>query len=272
MMPSQSDKADVFKALHARDTIFVMPNPWDAGSAAMLSAFGFEALATTSAGAAHSLGLADGRMSRDAALANARDIVAATRLPVSADLENCYAASADGIAETIRLAAEAGLVGGSIEDYSGDADAPIYPLGQAVERVQAAVEAARSLAFPFILTARCENFLHGRPDLADTIARLQAYQEAGADVLYAPGPRSRDDIARLVTSLDRPVNVLMGLAGSKLSVRDLGEVGVRRVTVGSALSRAAYGAILRGAREIAEHGTFSFAADAASFKEIESLF
>jgi 2-methylisocitrate lyase-like PEP mutase family enzyme len=204
-------------------------------------------------------------------LAHVAAIASATDLPVSGDLENGFGDAPEIAAETIRLAAAAGLVGGSIEDSTGRAEHPIYEKEHAVERVRAAVEAARSLRFSFMLTARCENYLCGRPDLKDTIERLQSYQEAGADVLYAPGLTSRDDIAAVVSSVDRPVNVVMGLQGVQLSLADLSAIGVKRVSVGSALSRAALGAFLRAAREMREHGTFSFAEDAISYRDITAL-
>jgi 2-methylisocitrate lyase-like PEP mutase family enzyme len=274
MTNTQREIAEAFRALHARPGCFVIPNPWDIGTARILANFGFEALATTSAGLAFSLGRrdAEGAVSRDEALAHAKAIVEATPLPVSADLENGFGDTPETTAETIRLAAHAGLVGGSIEDATGKPDQPIYDFSVAVERVQAAVEAARALPVPFVLTARAENFLHGRPDLDDTLRRLQAFQEAGAEVLYAPGLRSRDDIATLVRSVERPVNVVMGLQGVTLRLPELAELGVKRVSLGSALSRAALGAFLRAAREIKEQGTFTFADEAAPFAEINDMF
>ncbi len=274
MAVSQEDKALAFRALHERPGCFVIPNPWDAGTARLLTSLGFEALATTSAGLAIALGRRDGSaaVSREEALANARDIVAATPLPVSADLEGGYADDPEGVAETIRRAAETGLVGGSIEDARSTGGAPIYDFGLAVERVAAAVEAARALPFPFVLTARAENFLHGRPDLEDTLRRLQAFQEAGADVLYAPGLQSRAEIAAVVAALERPVNVVMGLKGATLTLQELAEIGVKRVSLGSSLSRAAIGAFLRAAREVKEQGSFTFADEAVSFGEVNAVF
>lgn len=274
MARSQSDKAHAFAALHERSGCFVIPNPWDAGTARMLESLGFEALATTSAGLAFSLGRPDGRgaLSRAEVLANACDIVDATELPVSADLEGGFGQSPDRVAETIRLAAQDGLVGGSIEDATGRVDEPIYEFGRAVERIRAAVEAARTLPFPFMLTARAENFLYGRPDLDDTIRRLQAFQEAGADVLYAPGLSTREDIEAVVRAVDRPINVVMGLRGAALTVPELAEIGVKRVSLGSALSRAALAAFLRAAREISDHGSFAFAAEAVPFAELNAMF
>jgi 2-methylisocitrate lyase-like PEP mutase family enzyme len=269
---TQAEKGRAFRGLHERAGAFIIPNPWDAGSARLLAHLGFEALATTSMGYAFSIGKLDTTLSRDEALANASAIASATPLPVSADLENGYGDAPEMVAETIRLAGEAGVVGGSIEDASGRADDPIYELGFAVERVRAGVAAARALPFPFTLTARAENYLHGRPDLRDTIRRLQAYQEAGADVLYAPALETKEDIAAVVSSVDRPVNVLMGLRGVQLSLAELSAMGVRRVSVGSSLCRAALGALLRGAREMRERGTFNFAAEAASSSEISAIF
>ncbi len=272
MSNTQETKAAVFRALHERDGIFAIPNPWDIGTARILAKLGFEALATTSAGLAFSLGRHDGAVSRDESLAHARAIVEATPLPVSADLENGFGDAPEAAAETIRLAAETGLVGASIEDATGDLREPIYDLELAADRVRAAAEVADALPFSFLLTGRAENFLHGRPDLGDTIRRLQAFQEAGAHVLYAPGLKSREDIASVVQSVDRPVNVVMGELGVRLTLAELAEQGVKRVSVGSALSCAALGAVLRAAREIAEHGSFTFTDQAASFAEIDALF
>ncbi len=273
MAISQAEKGRAFAALHGRAGCFVIPNPWDVGTARLLAGLGFEALATTSAGLAFSLGRQDGEatVGRDDTLANAREIVDATELPVSADLQSGFDAAPEGVAETIRRAAEAGLVGGSIEDASGDENAPIHEFGLAVDRIAAAVEAARGLPFPFMLTARAENFLYGRPDLDDTIRRLQAFQEAGADVLYAPGLGTRADIEAVVHAVDRPVNVLMGLQGVSLTRDELAEIGVKRVSLGSALSRAAFGAFLRAAREVNDADTFSFAEAAVPFGEIDRL-
>ena len=271
MAPSQSDKARAFRALHERPGAFVMPNPWDVGTARILAGLGFEALATTSAGLAFALGRRDGEgaVSRDEALAHARTIVSATPLPVSADLENGFGDAPKAAAETIRLAADAGLVGASIEDTTTDPHRPIYDASLAAERIAAAVEAARALPFPFMLTARAENFLHGRPDLDDTIRRLQAFEAAGADVLYAPGLRDLAMIRTVCAAVGKPVNVVMGLAGAPFSVDQLAAAGVRRISLGSALSRAALGAFLRAAREVKERGTFSFAERAASFGELD---
>ncbi|HUB17907.1 MAG TPA: isocitrate lyase/phosphoenolpyruvate mutase family protein [Acidobacteriaceae bacterium] len=267
-MPTQREKGEVFCAMHQRDRAFIIPNPWDAGTARMLAHLGFEALATTSAGNAFSHGHRDGTMGREATLENAAAIVEATDLPVSGDLENGFGDSPEAAAETIRRAAAAGLVGGSIEDATGRAEQPIYELGLAIERIEAAAEAARALPFPFVLTARAENYLYGRADLKDTIHRLRTYEEAGADVLYAPGLNKREQIAAVVSSVDRPVNVLMGLGGLDLNLEDLSEMGVRRVSVGGALCRMALGAFLSGAREMKERGTFGFTKRAANTQKI----
>lgn len=274
-MDVQTLRAEAFKALHQRDGVFVMPNPWDAGSAKLLASLGFEALASTSAGLAFSLGRpdAEGALSLDDVLDNAGEIVDATALPVAADLENGFGDSPEDCAQAILRAAEAGLVGGSIEDASGRAASPIYDRGLAVERVRAAVQAARSLPFPFTLCARAENLLHGRQDLDDTIERLQAFAEAGADVLYAPGLRTAEEVRAVVQALaPRPVNVLMGMAGVPLCVNQLQDLGVRRISVGSSMARAAFGALQRAAQEIREQGTFGYAEEALPFDQLNDLF
>ncbi len=270
MTATQLEKAETFRRLHARAGAFVIPNPWDIGTARILAGLGFEALATTSAGLAFTLGRRDGEdaVSSDEALSHAGEIVAATPLPVSGDLENGFGESPEAVARAIRAAAGVGLVGGSIEDATGDPRQPIYERPQAVERITAAVEAARALPFPFVLTARAENFLHGRPDLEDTILRLRAFEAAGADVLYAPGLRDIDSIRRVSRAVTKPVNVVMGLAGAAISVEVLAAAGVRRISLGSALSRAALGAFLKAAREVREQGTFGFADGAASFGDM----
>jgi 2-methylisocitrate lyase-like PEP mutase family enzyme len=275
-LPTQAEKAAQFQALHERPEVFVVANPWDAGTARILTGLGFSALSTTSAGLAFTLGRKDGTasVSRDEALANAKSIVEATPLPVAADLENGYGHSPEEAAETIRLAADtAGLVGGSIEDATGDPLHPIYDFHHAVERVAAAAAAAHALPFPFMLVARAENYLHGRPDLDDTIRRLQAFEGAGAEVLYAPGITSPEDIRAVCISVRKPVNVLMGLKGApSLSVNELGALGVRRVSIGSGFSRAAITAFLHAAREVVDHGTFNFAADTLYMSELIDLF
>jgi len=271
-MRTSHEKGAAFRALHARPGAFLIPNPWDIGTARLLAQLGFEALATTSAGYAFSAGRRDNQIPRDEMLAHAAAIVSATDLPVSADLENGYGKTLDAVSETYRLAGGTGLAGASIEDASQDPANPQYEIEVAADRVRAAVSAVRALPHPFVLTARAENFLVGRPDLHDAIRRLQAYQEAGADALYIPGLTSRDDIATVIRSVDRPVNVLMGMQGVQLSLSDLSELGVRRVSIGSALTRAAYGAFLRAAKEMREHGTFTFAKDAVPFQSITQMF
>ncbi|GAA2067536.1 isocitrate lyase/phosphoenolpyruvate mutase family protein [Catenulispora yoronensis] len=266
----QYRRAEAFQALHTGPDVFVIANAWDAGTAKAFTALGFRALATTSAGIAHSLGTADGTITRAQTLANARALVEATHLPVAGDLENGFAADADGIPETIRLAAEHGLVGGSIEDAI---DGGVIPVEAALERLQAAIEAARALPFPFTLTARAENFLYGRDDLKDTIARLQAYEAAGADVLFAPGLTSEEQIRAVVSEVGKPVNVLAGGARLDATVEQLGEWGVRRISLGSNLSRAAMSAAILGAKEIAEQGTFGFGRSGVlAHGEIEGYF
>ena len=260
---------DEFKRLHEAPKPFVIPNPWDAGSARILTALGFECLATTSAGLAFAVGRRDScrGLSRDEVLANARQIVEATHLPVSADLEDGFGAAPLDCAFTIEAAAGVGLVGGSIEDATGDASRPIFDLAHAVERIAAASEAARKL--PFVLTARAENFLWGRPDLDDTIRRLQAFSKAGADVLYAPGLPDIAAIRAVCAAVDKPVNVVMGLSGPRLTVAALGEAGVKRISVGGSFARAALGALVRAAREVKENGTFGYAADALPHAQAE---
>ena len=271
-MLTQAEKGRTFRALHERDHAFIIPNPWDVGTARLLASLGFEALATTSMGYAFSAGQRDNTVQREHILQHVAALSSATDLPVSADLENGFGDDPQTAADTIRLAGSAGAVGGSIEDATERTDPLIYEKELAAERVRAAVTAARALPFPFTLTARCENYLHQRPDLKDTIARLQAYQEAGADVLYAPGLATKEDIATVVRSVDRPVNVVMGLRGVQLSAEELSALGVKRISVGSALARTALGAFLRAAREMREQGTFTFAKDAVSPREVNPVF
>jgi 2-methylisocitrate lyase-like PEP mutase family enzyme len=254
-MSSQTQKADRFLALHHGDEPLLLPNPWDAGSAKILASIGFSALATTSAGFAMTLGRLDGHVTRDEVLDHVSVVVAATSLPVSADLENCFAHEPAGVAETIEMAIGTGLVGGSVEDYTGQ-DAEIYDAGLAVERVAAAVEAAHHGPVHFVLTARCENYLRGHRDFDDTVARLLAYQAAGADVLYAPGLNQTEDIRRLVDAVDLPVNVL-ALPGTA-TVAELGEIGVKRVSVGSGFSNVAAGALAEAGRELLERGSYDY--------------
>jgi 2-methylisocitrate lyase-like PEP mutase family enzyme len=271
-MRTQVEKGQAFRALHERNSTFIIPNPWDIGTARMLAHLGFEALATTSGGYAFSMGQRDYTVGREAVIAHISALVSATDLPLSADLENGFGDAPEAAAETIRLAAAAGVVGGSIEDATGHTEQPIYEPMAAAERVRAAAEMARGLRFPFTLTARAENYLHGRRDLKDTIRRLQAYQEAGADVLYAPGLTDTDEIAALVSSVDRPVNVLVGIPGAPLNVADLSAIGVRRISLGSGLARAAFGSLLRAAQEMREHGTFAFAEEAPNSRDIGAMF
>jgi len=270
-MKDQKAKAELFRSLHERPGAFVIPNPWDAGTAVLLASLGFEALATTSAGLAFSLGRRDaGGLTREEAIANVRAIAQAASLPVSADLENCYADDPKTAAQTLVLAAEAGAVGGSIEDATGDGSRPIYDFAHSVERVAAAAEAVKTLPFPFVFTARAENFLYGNNDLGDTIRRLQAYEKAGADVLYAPALPSFEAIKEVCSALTKPVNALAG-ARHALTVAELAAAGVKRISVGSAFNRAALGAFLRAAREIKEAGTVTFIKEAVPYAEIMSL-
>ncbi len=265
---TQLDKANRFKALHERPTAFVIANAWDAGSARVLAGVGFEALATSSAAAAGTLGRRDGRITRDEALAQAAAMVAATDLPISADLEKGFGDSPEVVAETIRLAAKAGLVGGSIEDSSGDASKPIFELSHAVERVAAAACAARALPFPFTLTARSENFFRGTPNLDDTIRRLQAFEAAGADVLFAPGLPDLDAVRTLCASVSKPVTFMAGIRGRSFSVAELQAVGVKRVSLASSLYRAAMVSLLQAAREVHEAGTFDYLEQQSSAGEL----
>jgi 2-methylisocitrate lyase-like PEP mutase family enzyme len=269
-MRTQLEKAKIFRALHDRPDAFIIPNPWDAGTAKLLAATGFEALATTSLGLANMLGRAT--VSIEMILQNCREIVAATELPVSVDLENCGADAPGLAAEAIRLVAEAGAVGGSIEDSTKNPQSPIYDFSLALERVQAAVEIARSLPIPFTLTARAENFLHGRTHLDDTIKRLQAFEAAGADVLYAPGLYDLATIKTVVSALKKPFNLVMGFADPTLTVEQLSAAGVKRISVGGALSRVALATFLRCAREMKDKGSFTFVPDMAPIRELREAF
>lgn len=255
-MTSQAEKAEKFRRMHHGPTPLLMPNPWDAGSARLLVSLGFTALATTSGGFAATLGRRDGAVTRDEAIGHASQIVAAVEAPVSADLEDCFAEDPAGVAETVRMALDAGLAGCSVEDFTRQPDRPIYDLGLARDRITAAAETAHGGDVELVLTARAENHLHGRPDLDDTIRRLQAYQEAGADVLYAPGLTALDDVARVVASVDRPVNVLALPTGPP--VAQLASVGVARVSVGSAFANAALGALVTAGKELLEAGTYGY--------------
>jgi 2-methylisocitrate lyase-like PEP mutase family enzyme len=273
-MRTQAEKARSFRALHERPGIFIMPNPWDAGTAKLFASLGFEALATTSLGFASSRGRVDGTLSinREELIGNCREIASATELPVNADLENGYADDPDEAATIIRLAADAGIVGGSIEDATGDPAKPIYNFDLAVERVAAAARAARSLPFPFTLTARAENYLHGRPDLDDTIHRLQAFAAVGADVLYAPGLHDLETIRRVVAAVQKPVNVVMSAADPEITAQQLADVGVKRISVGGALSRLAFAAVREAAIAMRDAGTFRWMRDTFPSKDLKAVF
>ena len=274
-MRSQAEKAAFFRDLHTAPGCFVIPNPWDVGSARMLAGLGYEALATTSAGMAWNMGLGDSQVGREQVMQHCQMLANATELPLAADLEDCYSDTPAGVAETIRLGAEAGLVGGSVEDWApgrfGD-EPRILPIAEAAERVRAAAEAARALPFPFMLCGRAENHLRGVTDLADTIKRLQAYQEAGADVLYAPGLPTLADIGSVLKEIDRPLNVLMGGATGMHTMAELQALGVKRVSLGAAFTNAAYSAFLRAAKEVKEQGTFTFREKNSPAPEFGRLF
>ena len=270
-MATQQEKAQTFRALHEREGAFVIPNPWDIGSARLFEALGFEALATTSSGFAYSLGRRDGQVSREEKLAHCRALCEASSLPVSADLEKCFSDDPKEAAETIALGAEAGLVGGSIEDATGDPTKPIYDFNHAVERVAAAAQVAKSLATPFVLTARAENFLHGRRDMDDTIRRLQAFEAAGADVLYAPGPATLDEAREITSALTHPVNMLV-TPMKGVTVADLAQAGVKRISIGGAMMRAVIGTLVRGSRQMLDEGRFDWGADMMPTPEINELF
>ncbi len=273
-MRTQAERAQSFRALHERPGIFVMPNPWDAGTAKLFASLGFEALATTSLGLSSARGRVDGTLSisRDELISNCREIASATELPVTADLENGYADDPEEAATIIRLAAEAGVVGGSIEDATGDPARPIYDFALAVERVAAAARVARLLPFPFTFTARAENYLHGRPDLDDTIRRLQAFAAAGADVLYAPGLRDLETIRRVVAAVQKPINVVMSSADPQITARQLADVGVKRISVGGALARLAFAAVREAAVAMRDAGTFTWVRDTFPGKDLKAIF
>lgn len=257
-------KVRAFQLLHAAKEGFLIPNPWDAGSARLMESMGFQALASTSAGLAFSRGMPDNSVTREVLIAHLTELTAATKLPVNADLENGFGEAAEDVAQTIRLAAEAGAAGGSIEDSYPGGSHPLYDKAQAAERVRAAVLAARSLPVPFVVTARAENYFVGVRDLADTIARLQAYQDAGADVLFAPGLAARQDIETVLRAIDRPLNVLAGVPGMTLTVEDLKQMGVCRISTGGSLTRAAYGELLRAVEELRSFGTTRYTDRAVS--------
>jgi 2-methylisocitrate lyase-like PEP mutase family enzyme len=269
---TQRQKGEAFRDLHAKGNFFLIPNPWDAGSARLLQHMGFPALATTGVGIAFSRGAPDFGLAREPMLDCVATIVGATDLPVSADLQDGFGAGPDAVAAAIRSAAAAGALGASIEDATGDPANPLFDVGLAADRIRAAVEAVRSLDFPVTVTARAETYLYGQPDIGVTIARLQAYQDAGADVLFAPGIASRADVAALVGAVDRPVNVLAGLRGQDFTAQALRELGVTRVSVGGALARHAYAALLRAGRQLLDAGTFGFAGDAMPGPEINRIF
>jgi 2-methylisocitrate lyase-like PEP mutase family enzyme len=269
-MPTQHERFETFQGLHRRPGAFIIPNPWDAGTARILTALGFEALATTSAGFAFAIGRRDSAagLTREEVLANARQIVEATDLPVSGDLEDGFGADPASCAATIREAVAVGLVGGSVEDATGDPTSPIYAFEHAVERIAAASEAAQGQ--PFLLTARAENFLHGVSDLDDTIRRFVAFSAAGADVLYAPGLPSLAAIRCVCESVEKPVNVVMGLRGPTFRIDELAEVGVKRVSLGGSLARSALGAVITAGREMLHDGTFTFSATAVPDSEVSA--
>jgi 2-methylisocitrate lyase-like PEP mutase family enzyme len=270
---TQAEKATAFRALHERPGVFIMPNPWDAGTAKLFASLGFEALATTSLGVASSLGRVDGTLalSRDELLANCREIAAATDLPVSADLENGYADDPEEAASILRLAAEAGIVGGSIEDATGDAAKPIYDFDFAVKRVAAAARMARSLPFPFTFTARADGLLHGQRDLDEVIGRLKAFEAAGADVLYAPGLRDLDSIRKVAAAVRKPVNVVIGNMDPALTARELADAGVRRISIGGALSRLAFARVREAAIAMRDAGSFQWLRDAMPGKDLKAF-
>jgi 2-methylisocitrate lyase-like PEP mutase family enzyme len=269
-MIDQKEKARAFKALHEKAGAFIIPNPWDLGSARILAALGFEALATTSGGFAHSLGRIDGETTLDETIEHCRLLCASTDLPVSADLENCFADEPEKAAATILCAAQAGVVGGSIEDYTRDPANPIYEFDLAIERVHPAAEAAHSLDFPFILTARAENFLHRRNDLDDTIRRLQAFEAAGADVLYAPGLKTIEEVRLVAGALSKPVNVLAPFIKG-VTITQLADAGAKRISVGGALARAAISALILAGSEMKNQGSFEWTKNLVSSSEVQKL-
>jgi 2-methylisocitrate lyase-like PEP mutase family enzyme len=271
MTTSQNDKATRFRALHQGPGAFVIPNPWDAGSARILAGLGFQALATSSGASAGVLGKRDGKVTREEAMAHARAIVAATELPVSADLEKGFGDAPEAAAETIRLAAQAGLVGGSIEDATGASDTPLYDIAHATERVAAAVQAARALRFPFTVTARAENFLRGNPNLDDTIKRLQAFERAGADVLFAPGLPDLAAVRAVCAAVSKPFNFMVGIKGKSFTVAELAAAGVKRISLATSLYRAAMSGLLDAAREVKDKGTFGYLDRSISTPELNGF-
>jgi 2-methylisocitrate lyase-like PEP mutase family enzyme len=270
-MRTQAEKAAAFRALHERPGAFIIPNPWDTGTAKLLAAIGYEALATTSLGLANMLGRTDSRVTRTEVIDNCRLIAQATDLPLNVDLENCFAHDPETATEAIRLAAEAGAVGGSIEDYTGDPANPIYEFDIAVARVRAAAAVARALPVPFLLTARAENLIHGRNDMADTVRRLQAFEAAGADVLYAPGLRNLDDVRQVVHAVTRPVNVVTGWLDPNITLAQLSEVGAKRISVGGALSRLTLATFVKAARTMQEQGSFAWMREMIGIAQLQKL-
>ena len=270
-MRTQAEKAAAFRDLHARPGAFLIPNPWDTGTAKLLVALGFEALATTSLGLANMLGRADSRVTRAEVIDNCRMIAQATDLPVNADLENCFVHDPTAAAEVIRFAAEAGAVGGSIEDYTGDPAHPIYEFDLAVARVRAAAQVARALPVPFLLTARAENLIHGRNDMADTVRRLQAYEAAGADVLYAPGLRNLNEVREVTRAVTRPVNIVTGWLDPDITLAQLSEAGAKRVSVGGALSRLAQATFVKAAQAMQQQGTFTWMREMIGITELRKM-
>jgi len=270
-MKTQAQKAAEFEALHAAPGVFVIPNPWDPGSARLLAGLGFKALTTTSAGYARSIGFPDYNAGRENVMAHIRAMAPMVDVPLAADLEDGFGPTPEDCAETIRQGAAAGLVGGSIEDFTGDRSNPIHPIEVAAERIRAAAEAARKLPFKFMLCARAENYLHGRADLGDTIKRMQAYQEAGADVLFAPGLNTSDEVREMCRSIDRPFNIVRGPRKEMLTVAQVGELGVKRISLGGMMHAVAASAMIGAAREIAESGTFGFTGAMPFAGEIDAL-
>lgn len=269
-MINRADKAKAFRGMHEREGAFIIPNPWDLGSARLLAGLGFEALATTSGGFANSLGRLDGGVTIDETIEHCRSLCSATDLPVNADLENCFADEPKKAAETILRAAEVGAVGGSIEDYTGDQSNPIYEFDLAVERVHAAVEAARSLDFPFTLTARAENLLHGKNDLDDTIRRLQAFEAAGADVLYAPALKTLAEVRLVTSALNKPLNVLAPFI-KDATIAQLEAAGAKRISVGGALARAAFSALIRAGSEMQNQGSFGWTSNLVPGGDLQKI-
>jgi 2-methylisocitrate lyase-like PEP mutase family enzyme len=272
MAQTQKDKAERFQSLHLGPEVFLMPNPWDGGSSRLLAGLGFKALATSSAASAGVLGRRDGQVTRDECLVHASVIAASTDLPVSGDLENGFGDSPEVVAETIRLAAAAGLVGGSIEDATGLPNKPLYDFSQSVERVTAAAEAARALPFPFTLTARAENFVRGKPDLDDTLRRLVAFEKAGANVLFAPGLPDLAAVRTVCSAVSKPVNVIVGIKEKSFTAADLSAAGVRRISFAASLYRAAMTGLLEAAREATEKGTFEYLKRILTTPELNTFF